>query len=160
NMRTVALVGMNGSIDWYCTPHFDSPSVFGALLDDQKGGRFRISPIGNGVRYKQYYWPSTNILLTRFLLADGVAELEDFMPVGLPADSPWYNHLFRRVRCLRGAVRLSLICQPACDYGRQVHQVLLQPNGAVFTASGLNLSLSTAVPLTQGEQGSVTAEFQ
>ena len=69
NMRTVALVGMNGSIDWYCYPYFDSPSVFGALLDDVKGGRFQISPIGDGVRYKQFYWPSTNILTTRFLLA-------------------------------------------------------------------------------------------
>jgi len=91
NMRTVALVGMNGSIDWYCYPHFDSPSIFGAILDDVKGGRFQISPIGDGVRYKQFYWPSTNILITRFLLADGIAELEDFMPVGLPPDSPWYH---------------------------------------------------------------------
>src|SRR5215510_8173407 len=159
NMRTVALVGMNGSIDWYCYPHFDSPSNFGALLDNVKGGRFQISSIGEPVRYKQFYWPSTNILITRFLLADGIAELEDFMPVGLPPDSPWYHHLFRRVRCVRGAVRMSLLCQPACDYGRNAHRVVIRPDGAVFTASGLGLDLSTAVPLRQGEQGSVTAEF-
>jgi GH15 family glucan-1,4-alpha-glucosidase len=84
NMRTVALVGMNGSIDWYCYPHFDSPSVFGAILDDKKGGRFQISADADGVRHKQFYWPSTNVLVTRFLLADGIAELEDFMPAGLP----------------------------------------------------------------------------
>jgi GH15 family glucan-1,4-alpha-glucosidase len=60
NMRTVALVGMNGSIDWYCYPHFDSPSVFGAILDDKKGGRFQISADADGVRHKQFYWPSTN----------------------------------------------------------------------------------------------------
>ena len=71
NMRTVALVGMNGSIDWYCYPHFDSPSIFGAILDDSKGGRFQISPVGDEVRHKQFYWPSTNILITRFLLPDG-----------------------------------------------------------------------------------------
>jgi GH15 family glucan-1,4-alpha-glucosidase len=159
NMRTVALVGMNGSIDWYCYPHFDSPSIFGAVLDDKKGGRFQISPIGESVRYKQFYWPSTNILITRFLLADGIAELEDFMPVGLPPDSPWYNHLFRRVRCVRGAVRMSLVCQPACDYGRVEHHLVLREDGAVFSAGGLSLDLSTAVPLKQGEQGSVTAEF-
>jgi len=94
NMRTVALVGMNGSIDWYCYPHFDSPSIFGAILDDEKGGRFRISADSDGVRHKQFYWPSTNVLVTRFLLADGIAELEDFMPVGLPSDSPEYRHIY------------------------------------------------------------------
>src|ERR1700720_1130162 len=68
NMRTVALVGMNGSIDWYCYPHFDSPSIFGAILDDKNGGCFRISADSDGVRHKQFYWPSTNVLVTRFLL--------------------------------------------------------------------------------------------
>lgn len=159
NMRTVALVGMNGSIDWYCYPHFDSPSIFGALLDDVKGGRFQISPIGEPVRYKQFYWPSTNILISRFLLPDGIVELEDFMPVGLPSDSPWYHHLFRRIRCVRGAVRMSLMCRPAFDYGQKAHQVLLQPNGVFFPSSGLSLALSSTVPLKQGEQGSVAAEF-
>ena len=86
NMHTVALVGMNGSIDWYSYPHFDSPSIFGAILDDNRGGRFQICPVGDQVRHKQFYWPSTNILVTRFLLPDGIAELEDFMPVGLAAD--------------------------------------------------------------------------
>jgi GH15 family glucan-1,4-alpha-glucosidase len=159
NMRTVALVGMNGSIDWYCYPHFDSPSIFGALLDDEKGGRFQISPIGEGVRYKQFYWPSTNVLITRFSLEDGIAELEDFMPVGLPPDSPFYHHLFRRIRCVRGAVRMSLICHPAFEYGRKAHQVLLQPDGVFFNTKGLSLALSATVPLKQREQGSVTAEF-
>ena len=98
NMRTVALVGTNGSIDWYCFPHFDSPSVFGAILDDKKGGRFQISAGGEEVRHKQSYWPSTNVLTTRFLMADGIAELEDFMPAGLPSDSPQYHRLCRRMR--------------------------------------------------------------
>jgi Trehalase-like, N-terminal len=80
NIRTVAHVGMNGSIDWYCYPHFDSPSVFGAILDANKGGRFQISSDADGVRHNQFYWPSTNVLVTRFLLTDGIAELEDFMP--------------------------------------------------------------------------------
>ena len=123
NMRTVALVGMNGSIDWYCYPYFDSPSIFGAILDDNKGGRFQICPVGDQVRHKQCYWPSTNILVTRFLLQDGIAELEDFMPVGLASDSPWYHHLYRRIRCVRGAVRISLICRPAFDYGRKSHEI-------------------------------------
>src|SRR5499427_8888367 len=142
NMRTVALVGMNGSIDWYCYPHFDSPSIFGALLDNVKGGRFQISPIGEPVRYKQFYWPSTNILITRFLLADGIAELEDFMPVGLPADSPWHRHLCRRIHCVKGTVRVSVRCRPAFDYGRESHETRLDANGASFNASGLSFTLS------------------
>ena len=82
NMRTAALVGMDGSIDWLCLPHFDSPSVFAAILDDRKGGRFRIAPAGDDFRHKQFYWPDTAILVTRFLHDDGVGEVEDYMPVG------------------------------------------------------------------------------
>lgn len=82
NMRKAALVGMNGSIDWLCLPYFDSPSVFAAILDDQKGGPFRIAPACQQLRHKQFYWPDTNILVTRFLHADGIGPLEDHMPVG------------------------------------------------------------------------------
>ena len=159
NMRTAALVGMNGSIDWYCYPHFDSPSIFGAILDDHKGGRFQICPVGNQVRNKQFYWPSTNILVTRFLLPDGIAELEDFMPVGLPAESPWNCHLCRRVHCVKGTVRVLVTCRPAIGYGRESHQTRLDPNGANFSAGSLTLALSTAVPLEPDGQGGVTAEF-
>ncbi|HEY6351209.1 MAG TPA: glycoside hydrolase family 15 protein [Candidatus Angelobacter sp.] len=159
NMRTVALVGMNGSIDWYCYPQFDSPSIFGAILDDKKGGRFQISADTDGVRHKQFYWPSTNVLVTRFLLKDGILELEDFMPAGLPSDSPGYHHLYRRVRCVRGAVRISVSCRPAFDYGRQLHDTQIQANGAIFKSSSLSLALSTAVPLRDDEHGGVSAEF-
>ena len=159
NMRTVALVGMNGSLDWYCYPHFDSPSVFGAILDENNGGRFQICPKGDQARRKQFYWPSTNILVTRFLLPEGIAELEDFMPVGLPADSPWNRHLCRRIHCVKGTVRVLLSCRPAFDYGRESHQTQLETNGASFHAGNLTLTLSTSVPLKQDGQGGVTAEF-
>ena len=71
NLRTAALVGCHGSIDWLCLPHFDSPSVFAAILDDQQGGRFQIAPAGDDFRHKQFYWPDTNILVSRFLHTDG-----------------------------------------------------------------------------------------
>ena len=80
DLRTAALVGKDGSLDWLCLPHFDSPSVFAALLDDAKGGRFRIAPTCKDVTHKQLYWPDTNILVTRFLSPEGVAEVVDFMP--------------------------------------------------------------------------------
>jgi GH15 family glucan-1,4-alpha-glucosidase len=155
NMRTVALVGTNGSIDWYCYPHFDSPSIFGAILDDKHGGRFQISAESDGVRRKQFYWPSTNVLVTRFLLADGIAELEDFMPVGLPSASPEYRHIYRRIRCVRGSVRISLACRPAFDYGRQAHEMLIEPNGATFKSRSLTLALSAAVPLRNDGRGGI-----
>lgn len=159
NMRTVALVGMNGSIDWYCYPNFDSPSIFGAILDEKNGGCFRISADSGGVRHKQFYWPSTNVLVTRFLLADGIAELEDFMPVGLPSDSLEYRHIYRRIRCVRGSVHISLVCRPAFDYGRQTHDTLIEANGAKFKSRGLTFALSTAVPVENDGRGGVTAEF-
>src|SRR6516164_7912687 len=84
DLHTVALVGKNGSIDWCCIPRFDSPSVFGAILDAQKGGFFRITPHfeqTTSVGRRQLYLPETNILITRFLTVDGVAEITDFMPI-------------------------------------------------------------------------------
>ncbi len=75
DLHTTALVGMNGSIDWLCLPHHDSPSVFAAILDDTKGGWFRISPDMEGATCKQLYWPDTNVLVTRFFTPDGSLQL-------------------------------------------------------------------------------------
>src|SRR5437868_2980759 len=118
DLHTVALVGMDGSIDWLCLPRFDSPSVFAAILDDGKGGRFRIAPPPpcEGMRHKQFYWPDTNVLITRFLHADGIGEVEDYMPVG-------GDRLIRRVRVVRGQMPFRLECRPAFDYARASHEV-------------------------------------
>jgi GH15 family glucan-1,4-alpha-glucosidase len=128
-------------------------------VDDKKGGRFQISADSNGVRHKQFYWPSTNVLVTRFLMADGIAELEDFMPVGLSSESSAYRHVYRRIRCVRGTVSISVNCRPAFDYGRQTHEALIGTNGATFKSGGLTLALSTAVPLKDDGHGGVSAEF-
>src|SRR5690348_5957073 len=82
DIHTVALVGTDGRIDWYCCPRFDSPSIFGALLDAERGGHWTIQPAAAGWTSKQLYFPDTNVLITRFLTEDGVGEIEDFMPVG------------------------------------------------------------------------------
>jgi len=81
DLNTIALVGLNGSIDFMCFPNFDSPTIFAALLDDRRGGRFEISPEFTEMKTKQLYLPDTNILLTRFLSSEGVGEITDFMPV-------------------------------------------------------------------------------
>ncbi|HSB45172.1 MAG TPA: glycoside hydrolase family 15 protein [Nitrospira sp.] len=158
NMRTAALVGLNGSIDWFCVPSFDSPSVFAAILDDQKGGRFEIGPRDDDIRTKQFYWPETNVLVTRFLSPDGVGELEDFMPAGLPRESPWQDQLIRRVRVTRGTLAFRMCCRPAFDYARLPHHATIVEHGAVFKSAVLSLGLATAVPLScDGE--SVQATF-
>ena len=158
NMRTTALVGMDGSIDWFCFPHFDSPSVFAALLDDQKGGHFKIAPPSDGVTHKQYYWPDTNVLVTRFLSPNGVGRVLDFMPVGLRnVDAPC-NGVIRRVQAIRGTMAFRLDCHPAFNYARDGHTTTLTPDGVIFESASLTLRLGTRVPLKPDRNG-VIAEF-
>ena len=158
NMRTVALVGMNGSIDWFCCPNFDSPSVFSAILDDKKGGHFAIAPTAEGVTHKQIYWPETNVLVTRFLSPDGVAEVIDFMPVGIHDKGHDHSELIRRVNLVRGAMRFRMECFPAFNYARDEHQIHLNEGGAEFRSTGISLQLTTALPLERAGKG-LTAEF-
>src|SRR3984957_3582631 len=79
DLATTALVSMEGSIDFMCFPHFDSPTIFAALLDTKRGGYFRIAPTAGEFKHRQRYLPDTNILLTRLLGSDGIASLSDFM---------------------------------------------------------------------------------
>jgi GH15 family glucan-1,4-alpha-glucosidase len=155
-MRTAALVGMDGSIDWLCLPHFDSPSVFAALLDDRKGGRFKIAPADENFRHKQFYWPDTAILVTRFLHEEGVGEIEDYMPV--PREGGMPEGLVRRVRVVRGRVPFHLECRPAFDYARAAHETHLTSHGVRFDGPELSLGLAAPVPLQRAGDG-VVADF-
>src|SRR5258708_4190742 len=125
NLETVALIGIDGSIDFCCFPQFDSPSIFASLLDADNGGRFSIAPVLQNSRPKQSYVPNTNILLTRFLSADGVAEVVDFMPVvDTPvSDQEGSPRIVRRAKCIRGEVRFQMLCQLRFDYARASHQI-------------------------------------
>jgi len=156
NMRTAALVGMDGSIDWLCLPYFDSPSVLAAILDDQRGGRFRIAPPCEQLRHKQFYWPDTAILVTRFLHDVGVGQVEDFMPVSGARAAP--DELIRRVRVVRGKLPFRLECCPAFDYARSGHQLHLSDHGAHFEGPKLSLALSAPIPL-QSDGNGVVADF-
>jgi GH15 family glucan-1,4-alpha-glucosidase len=156
NLRTAALVGMDGSIDWLCLPNFDSPSVFAALLDDHKGGRFRICPSREPRRHMQLYWPDTNILITRFLHDDGVGEIEDYMPVGGIGAVP--DELIRRVRVARGKLAFHLECRPAFDYARAEHKTHVGKQGARFDGPQFSLGLASPVPLHRDHNG-VHADF-
>jgi GH15 family glucan-1,4-alpha-glucosidase len=156
DMHTVALVGINGSIEWLCIPHFDSPSVFAALLDDKKGGHFRIAPVDNNVTYKQFYWPDTNVLITRFLSPQGAAELTDFMPAGQTRGDGHNHQLIRRITVLRGSVEFKMECMPAFDYARTGHKTEIIEGGATFETKDLTLGLTAHTPLKADGRGVVS----
>jgi GH15 family glucan-1,4-alpha-glucosidase len=154
DMHTVALVGTDGSIDWCCLPRFDSPSVFAAILDDRKGGYFRLASIHDS-HNKQMYLPDTNVLVTRFLSAEGVGEVTDFMPV---QDGPKTHQIVRVAKAVRGVVRFRLECTPAFDFARRDHTVTLEGRGAVFESENLRLGLVSRFPLARSGDG-VAVEF-
>ena len=158
DMHSAALVGKDGSIDWLCFPHFDSPSVFAAILDDEKGGRFKIAPAAEGAARKQLYWPDTNVLITRFFSPDGVGEIIDYMPVGAHENGDGYHQVIRRVRVVRGEMAFRVECSPAFDYAREGHETEISSEGACFRSSGLGLGLATRVPLEE-TGGAAVAEF-
>jgi GH15 family glucan-1,4-alpha-glucosidase len=159
NLHTVALVGRNGSIDWFCFPAFDSPSVFAAILDEHKGGYFRITPaVCDNLVCKQMYWPETNVVVTRFLTPEGVAEIIDYMPVSVRREQDGFHGLIRQLKMVRGKMDFRMECRPAFDYGRAEHTVEIDPNGAKFHSRGLSLALASDRPLKQDGTG-VVLEF-
>ncbi len=162
DLHTVALVGKNGSIDWCCIPRFDSPSVFGALLDAGKGGSFCISPqFSNDTKigHKQLYLPETNILITRFLTAEGVGEITDFMPVKLSRQVDHQHNIIRSVAVVRGALTFEMVCRPAFNFARDAHQVYIFDDGAVFASESLCLGLSSTVKMQDDGEGGARATF-
>ena len=130
DLQTCALVATDGSIDWFCAPRFDSPSIFGALLD-QDGGHFRISPTAPTTTSKQLYFPETAVLVTRFITEAGVGEVVDLMPVTGTVATPRHR-LVRMVRCVRGRMTFAVDLAPRFDYGREPHQTRLTSDGVVF----------------------------
>jgi GH15 family glucan-1,4-alpha-glucosidase len=131
DLQTAALVATDGSIDWFCAPRFDSPSIFGALLDQQRGGHFRVRPTVEAFSSKQLYFPDTAALVTRFMTEAGVGEVVDFMPV-TSAIASSRHRLVRMVRCVRGTMTFAVDIAPRFDYGREPHETHLTEDGVVF----------------------------
>jgi len=158
DLRTVALVGTDGTVDWYCPSRFDAPSLFGALLDARKGGFFSLRSRSSG-RPKQLYLPDTNILLTRFQGAESVGEVIDFMVPETSGTGRARDLLVRQARAVRGRVTFELACHPAFDYGRAPHTVQLVAGvGAVFESPAGRCVLRSDVTLKIEESG-VAATF-
>ena len=158
NMCSAALVSLDCSIDFFCFPRFDSPTIFAALLDANSGGNFTLRPTAENMQRKQMYMSDTNVLLTRFLSAEAVAEVTDFMPVTARSQK---NVLVRIVRCVHGDVTFRLRCQPAFDYARCKHQVSFEGADARFAPESQSspvMRLQSTVELYE-DGNAAAAEF-
>ncbi|MFF4548246.1 glycoside hydrolase family 15 protein [Streptomyces sp. NPDC001406] len=164
DLQTAALVSSGGTVDWWCTPRFDSPSVFASLLDSERGGHCRLAvdlPEGNGLTVRQLYLPDTAILVTRFMAPGGVGEVADVM---MPIESmaPTDRHrLVRIARVVRGSLPFSFACRPRFDYGRAPHTLTLDDDHtAVIRGPGTDLHLqSTTGVALRADGDDVTAHF-
>ncbi|MDQ3537127.1 MAG: glycoside hydrolase family 15 protein [Bacteroidota bacterium] len=162
NLHTIALVSLQGSIDFMPFTRIDSPTIFASILDHKKGGSFEIMPQMESIEYKQLYLPDSAVLLTRFLSNDGLAEITDYMPV---KEKEKNCVLVRTVRTvLGGEITFRIRCNPRFDYARanhtvektesDTHEIIFKSEGA----DGSQIRLMSNVPLEIKEE-SVYAEF-
>ncbi|MFE8017924.1 glycoside hydrolase family 15 protein [Streptomyces antibioticus] len=161
DLQSAALVSSRGVVDWFAAPRFDSPSIFAALLDHDRGGHFRIAPEHRDLTCKQLYYPDTAILVTRFMSPDGVGEVVDFMPPDQTRAPTDRHQLFRLVRAVRGTVEFALECRPRFDYGRSEHRLNVDESGARFHAPAMEAFLQATFPLEadgQDVRGTVRLE--
>ncbi|MCX4751524.1 glycoside hydrolase family 15 protein [Kitasatospora sp. NBC_01287] len=147
DLQTAALVTSRGVVDWFAAPRFDSPSVFAALLDHDRGGYFRLASDDPQATCKQLYYPDTASLVTRFMSPDGVGEVIDWMPPNSSRTATDRHTVIRTARTVRGTVRFELECRPRFDYGRARHQLDLGPDSAAFRAPGVSAHLQSTFPL-------------
>ncbi|MBD0421669.1 glycoside hydrolase family 15 protein [Streptomyces sp. TRM S81-3] len=146
DLRSAALVDTRGTIDWYCCPRFDAPSVFASILDADRGGSFELGPDAS-THTKQFYFPDTNVLITRFFADDGVGEVQDFMPVVDDSREADRHRLIRRVVCVRGSLPFRARVAPRFEYGAQPHTVHAEHGQALFESPSLTLALTSSVPI-------------
>jgi GH15 family glucan-1,4-alpha-glucosidase len=159
DLQTSALVTKDGTIDFFCAPRFDGPSIFASLLDARKGGKFRISSMAEGLTTTQIYFPQSACLITRFMADAGVAELVDFMPIDNPTQATDNHRIIRAVRCLRGQMPFRLECEPRFDFARQPHKLSLTSEGAMFETNGSQTVLHGASGLERSGDGDVRLDF-
>ena len=167
NCHTGALVAPDGSVDWLCVPRFDSPSVFGNLLD-RGAGYFRFAPYGINVPTHRAYEPGTTVLITTWHTPRGWVEVRDALTMAPrsgpdattphtrpPADNDAEHLLVRTAVCLSGAVEVELVCEPAFDYGRiPAAWTVDEPQANTAEASGGGQTLRLFTSLALGREGS------
>src|SRR5437773_10740151 len=160
DLHTAALVGLDGSIDWYCAPRFDSPSVFAALLDVRKGGKFQLSPT-DSLTAKQSYEGETNVLSTIFESKDGRIKLTDFMPCFMEkGEAKGFQELHRIIDCVEGELGLRIIFQPRLDYARGNTTLLEAAEGIIAKNREHQINLASSVKLRVADSDILTHEFR
>ncbi len=166
NCHTGALVAPDGSVDWLCVPRFDSPSVFGTLLDRQAGS-FRFGPFGINVPTMRYYDPGTNVLVTTWNTPTGWAQVKDALTMGPyhgddtvtphtrpPADADGEHLLVRTVECLEGNLEVELVCEPIFDYGRvPAEWTLVDGSRHTADAQGAEQTIRLQTDMSLGIEG-------
>ena len=159
DMHTAALVGLDGSIDWYCAPRFDSPSVFAAILDARKGGRFQLSPV-ESFTTKQSYEGDSNVLTTVFETKRGKIKLTDFMPCFMEqGELKGFDELHRIVDCSEGEVELRITFQPRLDYARGETILQETKEGYMAKCGAHQVNLASSVTLQVPDKDTLTTEF-
>ncbi len=153
DLHTVALVGSEGTIDWFCPDRFDAPSIFAAILDHRNGGRFAIRPVDEAFTTKQLYLPGTAVLVTRFFTDTGVGEVVDFMPL-----DPGPCSIIRRIEVVRGSLRFRILCEPAFDYARTPHRLTVHDGLATFLAGDSMCELRAVTHAFEAEGGAAVTE--
>ncbi len=160
DMHTAALVGLDGSIDWYCAPRFDSPSVFAALLDARKGGRFQLSPI-ESFTTNQSYEGETNVLSTIFESKQGRIKLTDFMPCFMEkGELKGLHEIHRIVDCVEGELGLRIIFQPRLDYARGKTTIVETREGCTAKYQDHQVNLASSTKLHVSDEDILTSEFR
>ncbi len=160
--HTGALVAPDGTIDWLCIPRFDSPSVFGSLLD-RGAGAFRLGPFGINVPSGRTWEPGTNVLLTAWKTPSGWAIVHDALAMGPrrgedtitphtrpPTDEDADHVLVRTVKCIEGSVEIELVCEPGFDYGRVLAEWTLEPDRHRATATGAGQTMRLQTDMLLG----------
>jgi GH15 family glucan-1,4-alpha-glucosidase len=164
--HTGALVGLDGTVEWLCVPRFDSPSVFGALLDRQ-AGTFRLGPFGITHPAARVYEPGTNVVATTWKTPAGWAEVRDALTLGPrrgedlvtphtrpPTDDDADHMLVRTVECIEGRVEIDLVCEPVFDYGRIPGQwTLTDEDQHTADAQGAGVTIRLATDMALGIEG-------
>ncbi|MER6133946.1 glycoside hydrolase family 15 protein [Streptomyces sp. NPDC001815] len=162
DLQTAALIAADGTVDWWCAPRFDSPSMFASLLDSERGGHCRLTvDVGENVTVRQLYMPDTAVLVTRYMAPDGVGEVVDFMEPD-PSTTPSAQHrLVRVARVVRGTLPFELDCRPRFDYGRAEHSLdRLDDGSVVFCGPDTDLHVQATAPVALDSGGTdVTAHF-
>jgi len=163
NCHTGALIAADGAVDWLCVPSFDSPSIFGSLLD-REAGAFRFGPFAINHPTARAYEPGTNVLVTTWQTPSGWVVVRDALTIGPrdhedtitphtrpPADDDADHMFVRTVECIDGSVEIELVCEPVFDYGREAAEwKLVSEDRHAADASGAGQTIRLASDLALG----------